>query len=76
MSHVGTGAGTGGAPGDDVLSGRAARLTELLAAALREEETDAESEKRAVAAFLAVRDLTAPPARTRRRDDWRPRPPR
>ncbi|MGW2825481.1 hypothetical protein ACWC24_31405 [Streptomyces sp. NPDC001443] len=74
MSHVGTGTGTGGAPGGEALSGRAARLTELLAAALREEGTDAESEKRAVAAFLAVRDLTATPRRTRRRDDWRPRP--
>ncbi|MFC8099371.1 hypothetical protein [Streptomyces sp. NPDC057363] len=46
----------------------------LLAAALREERVDAEGERRAVAAFRAAAEA-APgrAARTRRRDDWRPR---
>ncbi|MFJ8188547.1 hypothetical protein ACIQ8D_01930 [Streptomyces sp. NPDC096094] len=46
----------------------------LLAAALRAERVDAEGERRAVAAFRAALD-TEPgrAARTRRRDDWRPR---
>ncbi|MFB6554937.1 hypothetical protein [Streptomyces sp. NPDC056405] len=46
----------------------------LLAAALRAERLDAEGERRAVAAFRAALD-TEPgrAARTRRRDDWRPR---
>ncbi|MFG2678549.1 hypothetical protein [Streptomyces sp. NPDC048392] len=46
----------------------------LLAAALRGERADPEGERRAVAAFRAA--LAAEPgraARTRRRDDWRPR---
>ncbi|MEV8122947.1 hypothetical protein AB0P07_02295 [Streptomyces sp. NPDC085944] len=46
----------------------------LLAAALRGEGIDAEGERRAVAAFRAVRDAEpGRAARTRRRDDWRPR---
>ncbi|MFB7089575.1 hypothetical protein [Streptomyces sp. NPDC056296] len=46
----------------------------LLAAALRAERLDTEGERRAVAAFRAALD-TEPgrAARTRRRDDWRPR---
>ncbi|MGC9495331.1 hypothetical protein [Streptomyces sp. WG7] len=46
----------------------------LLAAALRDEHVDAEGERRAVAAFRAALDA-APgrAARSRRRDDWRPR---
>ncbi|GAA3990205.1 hypothetical protein GCM10022384_42730 [Streptomyces marokkonensis] len=45
-----------------------------LAAVLREEHVDAEGQRRAVAAFRAAVDA-APDraARTRRRDDWRPR---
>lgn len=61
-------AGPRPAPGD------APGTEALLAAALRGEDTDAEGERRAVAAFRAARD--AEPgrvARTRRRDDWRPR---
>ncbi|WP_425247646.1 hypothetical protein [Streptomyces sp. NEAU-NA10] len=50
-------------------------MEELLAAALRTgTATDAdEGERRAVAAFRAARDSGAHQARTRRRDDWRPR---
>ncbi|MGQ4385491.1 hypothetical protein [Streptomyces sp. SAS_270] len=48
----------------------------LLAAAVRAGAVDAEREARAVAAFRAARDqgaYAAHAARTRRRDDWRPR---
>ncbi|GAA3815907.1 hypothetical protein GCM10022403_056770 [Streptomyces coacervatus] len=45
----------------------------LLAAAMREDALDAEGERRAVAAFRAARDAGVHGARTRRRDDWRPR---
>ncbi|CAM5353077.1 putative protein OS=Streptomyces tendae OX=1932 GN=GUR47_16455 PE=4 SV=1 [Streptomyces tendae] len=46
----------------------------LLAAALRAQRADAEGERRALAAFRAARDAEpARAARTRRRDDWRPR---
>jgi hypothetical protein len=48
-------------------------LKALLAAALRGEKSDGEAELRAVAAFRAERDAGAHRARTRRRDDWRPR---
>ncbi|WP_280862955.1 hypothetical protein [Streptomyces sp. SAI-144] len=47
-------------------------LKALLVAALRG-ESDGEGELRAVAAFRAERDAGAHRARTRRRDDWRPR---
>ncbi|MFF7353372.1 MULTISPECIES: hypothetical protein [Streptomyces] len=47
-----------------------------LAAALRADDTDAEGERRAVAAFRAARATEAPLPRTRRRDDWRPAAPR
>ncbi|MEU1871799.1 hypothetical protein [Streptomyces sp. NPDC019793] len=54
----------GGVPGTEA----------LLAAALRGERADAEGERRAVAAFRAAREAEpARAARTRRRDDWRPR---
>ncbi|WP_330338195.1 hypothetical protein [Streptomyces sp. NBC_00557] len=46
-----------------------------LGAALRGGGVDAEAERRAVAAFRAARETTAPRARTRRRDDWRPAAP-
>ncbi|MEU2928219.1 hypothetical protein ABZ636_24690 [Streptomyces sp. NPDC007251] len=46
-----------------------------LGAALRGGGVDAEAERRAVAAFRAAREATAPRARTRRRDDWRPAAP-
>ncbi|MFF4502273.1 hypothetical protein [Streptomyces sp. NPDC001401] len=45
----------------------------LLAAAMRENALDAEGEQRAVAAFRAARAAGVHRARTRRRDDWRPR---
>jgi hypothetical protein len=50
-----------------------AELEALLVAALIRDRIDAEAEQRAVAAFLAARDAGAHSARTRRRDDWRPR---
>jgi hypothetical protein len=58
--------------GDLADSGFEARL----AAALRADGTDAEAERRAVAAFRAARETGAPHPRTRRRDDWRPAAPR
>ncbi|MFF4348166.1 hypothetical protein [Streptomyces sp. NPDC001530] len=45
----------------------------LLAAVMRGHGTNAEAEARAVAAFRAARDSGVHAARTRRRDDWRPR---
>ncbi|WP_063785994.1 hypothetical protein [Streptomyces sp. MMG1533] len=48
-------------------------LETLLAAAIRGGAIDAEAEQRAVAAFRVARDAGAHGARTRRRDDWRPR---
>ncbi|MFJ2888303.1 hypothetical protein ACIO53_19880 [Streptomyces sp. NPDC087305] len=47
-------------------------LPALLGAALREGDVDREAERRAVAAFRAVRDAGCPSAPTRRQDDWRP----
>ncbi|MFC9292315.1 hypothetical protein ACFT0E_37685, partial [Streptomyces sp. NPDC057052] len=57
-------------PGDD---GGHARVEALLARALRDTSGGAERERQAVAAFRAARDAGAHRARTRRRDDWRPR---
>ncbi|MDN3024451.1 hypothetical protein [Streptomyces sp. S.PB5] len=51
----------------------AAGLESLLAAAMREDRTGGAGEQRAVDAFLAARDAGAHRARTRRRDDWRPK---
>ncbi|MDH6516938.1 hypothetical protein M2163_006081 [Streptomyces sp. SAI-135] len=48
-------------------------LEALLAAALRGGKAEDEAERRAVAAFRAARDAGTHRARTRRRDDWRPR---
>ncbi|MGW0819866.1 hypothetical protein [Streptomyces sp. NPDC002845] len=48
-------------------------LDVLLATAVRARHVDPDGEARAVAAFLAARDQGAHTARTRRRDDWRPR---
>ncbi|MCL7429033.1 hypothetical protein [Streptomyces sp. YS415] len=48
-------------------------LEALLAAAMRPAAVDAEGERRAVAAFRAAREAGVHRARTRRRDDWRPR---
>ncbi|MDT9700006.1 hypothetical protein [Streptomyces sp. P17] len=48
-------------------------LEALLAAAMRPATVDAEGEQRAVAAFRAAREAGAHRARSRRRDDWRPR---
>ncbi|MFF5520925.1 hypothetical protein [Streptomyces coeruleorubidus] len=50
-----------------------AELEALLAAALIRDRIDGEAEQRAVAAFLAARDAGAHRARSRRRDDWRPK---
>jgi hypothetical protein len=48
-------------------------LEALLAAAMLRHEVDAAGEQRAVAAFRAAREAGLHQARTRRRDDWRPR---
>ncbi|MFC8514056.1 hypothetical protein [Streptomyces sp. NPDC057257] len=48
-------------------------LEELLAGAMCPEALDTSAEQEAVAAFRAARDSGALKARTRRRDDWRPR---
>jgi hypothetical protein len=48
-------------------------LEVLLADAVRGRADDTEAQARAVAAFRAARDGGAHAARTRRRDDWRPR---
>jgi hypothetical protein len=57
-------------PGDPA---PAAGFEALLAASLRAGHLDDEAERRAVHAFRAARDAGAHRARTRRRDDWRPR---
>ncbi|MHC3468216.1 hypothetical protein ACYF6T_05845 [Streptomyces sp. 7R007] len=74
----GSGAGRRHARPGATVSGSAdgtesAALERLLAAAMRPDAVDAEGERRAVAAFRAARDAGAHRARTRRRDDWRPR---
>ncbi|MFE6623591.1 hypothetical protein [Streptomyces sp. NPDC057740] len=82
----------GGTPGrrrahpEGLLPGRAAgphmtfddaALEALLSAAvLRGHRADLDAEQRAVAAYRAARAAGAHRARTRRRDDWRPRAPR
>ncbi|WP_192583585.1 hypothetical protein [Streptomyces albicerus] len=69
----------GGAPGRrrvhprDAASGPEGAALEALLAALPEAGADPEGEQRAVAAFRAARDAGTHRARTRRRDDWRPR---
>ncbi|CAL9443935.1 hypothetical protein SUDANB6_02298 [Streptomyces sp. enrichment culture] len=61
-----------GPPGPD--DGAPGPVEALLSAALRAGGDDAGGERRAVAAFRAARDAGAHrAARTRRRDDWRPR---
>ncbi|KUM77566.1 hypothetical protein [Streptomyces griseorubiginosus] len=52
------------------------RLEAVLGAALVGAKEDGEAERRAVDAFRVARDTGAHRARTRRRDDWRPRPQR
>ena len=52
------------------------RLEAVLGAALLGGKEDGEAERRAVDAFRVARDTGAHRARTRRRDDWRPRPQR
>ncbi|WP_051828668.1 hypothetical protein [Streptomyces bicolor] len=59
-------------PGDAVTGPEGAALEALLAA-LPQAAAHTEDEQRAVAAFRAARDAGAHRARTRRRDDWRPR---
>ncbi|MFF6875687.1 hypothetical protein ACFY9S_10275 [Streptomyces sp. NPDC012474] len=65
---------------DGGLSGRGSRhalidsdVEALIIASLIRDGVDAEAEQRAVAAFRAARDAAPRRARTRRRDDWRPR---
>lgn len=68
-----------GAPGHrrvhfgDVMSGPEGAALEALFAAMPEACVGPEGEQRAVAAFRAAQDTGAHRARTRRRDDWRPR---
>ncbi|MFJ8804958.1 hypothetical protein [Streptomyces sp. NPDC102490] len=67
------GEGDGRDAGPRPAPGGAPDTEALLAAALRGERSDAEGERRAVAAFLAAREAEpGRAARTRRRDDWRP----
>lgn len=72
--HVGDGAAFGPrvAPPADP-GGGATPLEGLLAAAVRGRADDAAAQTQAVAAFRAARDGGAHTARTRRRDDWRPK---
>ncbi|MFF1694247.1 hypothetical protein ACFVXC_11555 [Streptomyces sp. NPDC058257] len=49
------------------------RVDALLGEAVRSGAVDAEAQRRAVAAFRSARDEGTHRARTRRRDDWRPR---
>ncbi|WP_435218227.1 hypothetical protein [Streptomyces sp. bgisy034] len=65
--------GSGPASATDVAFDDAALEALLSAAVLRGHRLDADGERRAVAAFRAARDSGAHRARTRRRDDWRPR---
>ncbi|MEU0947414.1 hypothetical protein ABZ379_32595 [Streptomyces canus] len=70
--------GDGSAPGREQTYDRESPsgdspLEALLAAAIRGEKCEDEGERRAVAAFRAARDAGEHRARTRRRDDWRPR---
>ncbi|MFE7269007.1 hypothetical protein [Streptomyces sp. NPDC057623] len=67
---------SGRAAGPDVVRDDAALEALLSAAVLRGHRADVEGEQRAVAAFRAARAAGAHRARTRRRDDWRPREPR
>ncbi|MFH8527235.1 hypothetical protein ACH4GE_02290 [Streptomyces tendae] len=68
--EAGDGRDTGPRPAPGGVPGTEA----LLAAALRAQDADTEGERRALAAFRAARDAEpARAARTRRRDDWRPR---
>ncbi|MER7402009.1 hypothetical protein ABT373_05830 [Streptomyces sp. NPDC000070] len=69
--HRGTGLDSPGSGSRRVFD--EAGLEALLAAALLVDRIDAEAEQRAVAAFMAARDAGAHGARSRRRDDWRPR---
>ncbi|KMS67390.1 hypothetical protein ACM01_42895 [Streptomyces viridochromogenes] len=71
LGHV-----SGRASGPNVALDDAALEALLSAAVLRGHRADAEGEQRAVAAFRAARAAGAHRARTRRRDDWRPREPR
>lgn len=50
----------------------AGALETFLAAAIRQGDPDPRAEQQAVAAFRAARAAGPHPARTRRRDDWRP----
>jgi len=59
-------------PGSEEWAG-GPRLESLLVGAMRSGALDTEAEQRAVAAFREARDAGAHRARTRRRDDWRPR---
>jgi len=49
------------------------RVDALLGDAVRSGAVDAEAQRRAVDAFRSARDEGVHRARTRRRDDWRPR---
>ncbi|MFJ3796850.1 hypothetical protein ACIPSJ_11220 [Streptomyces sp. NPDC090088] len=64
----------GTVPGAGAGAGAAGPALEvLLAAAIRGDAPGTEGERQAVAAFRTARDAGAHRARTRRRDDWRPR---
>ncbi|MEU2618540.1 hypothetical protein ABZ642_10255 [Streptomyces sp. NPDC007157] len=63
----------GGAPSDPRDAGDDAALETALAAAVRADDLASQGERQAVAAFRAARASGAHRARTRRRDDWRPK---
>ncbi|MBV7699060.1 hypothetical protein [Streptomyces sp. TRM70350] len=69
----GLASGHGHVPGPQTATDTAALEALLSAAVPRGHRPDTEGEQRAVAAFRAARDAGAHRARTRRRDDWRPR---
>ncbi|MFJ5776816.1 hypothetical protein [Streptomyces sp. NPDC093094] len=63
-----------GAPDGPVAGGAGtAELEDFLAVALRRTAPGSEGERRAMAAYRAARETGTRRARTRRRDDWRPR---
>nr|WP_217209307.1 hypothetical protein [Streptomyces sp. AC550_RSS872] len=66
----------GRATGPQMTLDEAALEALLSAAVLRGHRADLDGEQRAVAAYRAARAAGAHRARTRRRDDWRPREPR
>ncbi|MFV0134042.1 hypothetical protein ACLGIH_12500 [Streptomyces sp. HMX87] len=72
-AHHPAGAASGGFAHTPDEAALEAMLEAVLGAAMRGGALDARAEEEAVAAFRAARDAGTHRARTRRRDDWRPR---